>query len=186
MTGKDKNPDPPSEQSPTDTDQTHSVNLQASLELPADFLEGSLSGRLLSNSSVFVTWHFHTGRPYTVVDQLGNLATGENNNSRTRSQRYANLRLTRRFFSTEKRRLSLFVEVMNLFNDRNYKSSMVNSTTGQPGVDAYLLGELERTITGFTVRPEAVSVQAEAANSELSSDPAERLALARRIAALKG
>ncbi|HLA39833.1 MAG TPA: hypothetical protein VJ417_07545, partial [Candidatus Glassbacteria bacterium] len=67
---------------------------------------------------------------------------------------------------------------MNLFNDRNYKSSMVNSTTGQPGVDAYLLGELERTITGFTVRPEAVSVQAEAANSELSSDPAERLALA--------
>ncbi|MFH1069367.1 MAG: carboxypeptidase regulatory-like domain-containing protein [Candidatus Glassbacteria bacterium] len=178
VTGKDKNPEPPSAQSPTDDDQTHSVNLQGSLELPPGFLGDRLIGRLLANSSAFLTWHFHSGRPFTTVDQLGNLATGENNNSRTRSVRYANLRLTRRLLVGASRRLSLFVEIMNLLGDRNLKPSMINPTTGQPGVDAYLLGELERTITSFTTTPEPVPVAVEAARGELSADPAERLALA--------
>ncbi|MBW1696479.1 MAG: TonB-dependent receptor [Deltaproteobacteria bacterium] len=178
LTGRDKNPDPLSEQSPTDTDQTHTVNFQASLELPGDFRKGTLCGKLLSSTSTFLTWHFHSGRPYTVVNRLGNLATGENNNARTRSVKLANLRVSKRLPKGEKWRLSLFVEVMNLFNTENVKPSMVNPTTGQPGVDAFLLGELASQLGSFTTRPEPVSVAEEASNTELSPDPAERLALA--------
>jgi hypothetical protein len=179
LTGRDKTPDPPSEQSPMDTDQTHTINLQASLELPTDFLEGTFYGKLLSNSGTFLTWHFHSGRPYTVVNRLGILATGENNNARTSSVKIANLRVSKRLPMGEKRRLSFFLEVMNLFNTENVKSSMVNPTTGQPGVDAFLLGELANQIGSFTTRPEPVRVEDEATNAELSPLPAERLTLAR-------
>ncbi|MBW7995560.1 MAG: TonB-dependent receptor plug domain-containing protein [Candidatus Glassbacteria bacterium] len=179
ITGQDKNPEPPSQQSPTDTDQTHSLNLQARLTLPPDFLNDTWARGYLANTDAFLTWHFHSGRPYTVVDRQGALLTGENNNGRTASVRYANLRITRRFPLDEYRRLSVFLEVMNLFNDRNIRASRVNPTTGQPGVDRYLLGELERTLTSFTTTPEPVSVAIEAERAELSPDPAERLILAR-------
>ena len=178
LTGQDKNPDPPSEQSPMDTDQTHTVNLQASLELPADFLEGTLYGKLLSSTGTFLTWHFHSGRPYTLANSLGNLATGENNNARTSSVKIANLRVSKRVGLGEKKRLSFFVEVMNLFNTVNVNAPMVNPTTGQPGADAFLLGELAGRIGSFTARPEPVPVEQEALNAELSTDPAERQTLA--------
>ena len=113
-----------------------------------------------------------------MVDRQGNLLTGENNNSRTESLSYANLRLTRRIPIDNYRRLSIFLEVMNLFNRKNIRASRINPTTGQPGVDRYLLGELENTLTSFTTAPEAVTVEQEAQRSELSGDPAERLLLA--------
>ena len=113
-----------------------------------------------------------------MVNRLGNLATGENNNARTRSVKIANLRVSKRLPMGEKRRLSFFLEVMNLFNTENIKPSMVNPTTGQPGVDAFLLGELAKQIGSFTTRPEPVSVEDVATNAELSPNPAERLTLA--------
>ncbi|HUU27918.1 MAG TPA: carboxypeptidase-like regulatory domain-containing protein [archaeon] len=179
LTGQDKNPDPPSNQSPTDNDQTHTVNLQLSVELPPDFKEGSLAGKLLSGTSAFFTWHFHSGRPYTVSDRLGNLATGENNNARTHSVKLADLRVSRRFPLGKKRRLSCFVEIMNLLNTVNIKPSRVNPTTGEPGVDRFLLGELSKQLTSFTSIPESRTVEQEAEyNTELAEDPLERLQLA--------
>ncbi len=179
VTGRDKNPEPPSRKTPTDTDQTHSLNLQARLTLPADFLAGTWANRYLARTDAFLTWQFHSGRPYSVVNRQGNLLTGENNNSRTGSVSFANLRLTRRFPLSEYRRLSVFLQVMNLFNERNISSGRVNPTTGQPGVDRYLLGELENTLTSFTTPPEPVTVEHEAGRAELSTDPAERMLLAR-------
>ena len=119
-----------------------------------------------------MTWHFHSGRPYTVVNQQGTLLTGENNNSRTGSVQFANLRVTRRIPLDKYRRLSVFLQVMNLFNTRNISAGRVNLTTGQPGVDRYLLGELENTLTSFTTTPEPSSVATEAERAELSPDPA--------------
>ena len=72
------------------------------------------------------------------------------------------------------------MEIMNLFNNLNIKPSMVNPTTGEPGVDRYLLEELRRQLGSFTSKPEALTVEKEAeVRTELSPDPAERLLLAR-------
>jgi carboxypeptidase family protein len=178
ITGRDKNPEPPSQKSPTDTDQTHSLNIQARLTLPSDFMADTWVNQYLARTDAFLTWHFHSGRPYTVVNQQGNLLTGENNNSRTESVSFANLRVSRHFPLDQYRRLNVFLEVMNLFNRRNISAARVNLTTGQPGVDRYLLGELEKTLTSFTTPPEPVTVAQEAQRAELSLDPAERMALA--------
>lgn len=179
ITGRDKNPEPPSQKTPMDTDQTHSLNIQARLTLPADFLKDSWANRFLARTDAFLTWHFHSGRPFTVVNRQGNLLTGENNNSRTESVSFANLRVSRHFPLSEYRRLGVFLEVMNLFNRRNISAGRVNLTTGQPGIDRYLLGELENTLTSFTTAPEPVTVAREAERSELSPNPAERMILAR-------
>ncbi|MEA1996028.1 MAG: TonB-dependent receptor, partial [Gemmatimonadota bacterium] len=183
ITGRDKNPDPPSEQTPTNNDQTHTLNLQLSMNLPHDFRSGTLEGRILGDLGAYLTWHLHTGRPYTVVNRLGNLATDENNNARTRAIKIANLRVTKLLPLGDRlgagRRLSFFVEVMNLFNTVNIKPSMVNPTTGEPGVDRFLTGELAGQLGRFTSMPEAVTVLDEAENNmELSTDPAERFQLA--------
>ncbi len=143
LTGRDKNPLPPSGQSPTDTDQHHTLNLRLSLEVPSNLELEGLSGLLLRRLSAHLTWHYHSGRPYTVVDQQGYLATNENNNARTAGVRLANLRVTKRFGlggPERDRGLALFVEVMNLLNTVNLRPSLVNPTTGQPGVDAYPAG----------------------------------------------
>jgi len=178
ISGRDKNPDPPSEQSATDTDQTHTLNLQFSMNLPGDFREGTWSGKLLGATGAFFTWRFHSGRPYTLANSQGNLATGENNTGRTRSFQVADLRVTRSFSLSERLRLTVFAEVMNLFNRENINSLKVNPTTGQPGVDAFLLGELERRVGSFTSIPEPNTIEEEAAATEFSQDPAERLLVA--------
>jgi carboxypeptidase-like protein/outer membrane beta-barrel protein/TonB-dependent receptor-like protein len=178
ISGRDKNPDPPSEQSPTDTDQTHTFNAQISLNLPKDFREGTWAGKLLANTGTFFTWQFHSGRPYTVVNSEGNLATGENNTGRTRSFQLANLRVTRSISLREGLRLTVFAEMMNLFNRANINSSKVNPTTGQPRVDAYLMSELERQIGSFNTLPESRTVEEEAASTEFSQNPAEALLIA--------
>ena len=131
--------------------------------------------RLLANTGTFFTWQFHSGRPYTVVNSEGNLATGENNTGRTRSFQLANLRVTKNLSLNERLQLTVFAEVMNLFNRANVNSSKVNPTTGQPGVDAYLLGELESQIGSFTTMPESRTIEEEAASNEFSQDPAEDL-----------
>jgi len=179
LTGKDKNPDAPTRQTPTDNDQTHTINLQLSLDFPADFAKDRLVGLLLAETRTFLTWHFHSGRPYTVIDRQGNLATGESDNARTRAVKTANLRISRRLpVSGKRRNLIFFVEIMNLFNTLNIKPSMVNPTTGEPGIDAFLLGEMARQISGFTVKPQSRAVADEALNAELSTVAQERLALA--------
>ncbi len=178
ISGRDKTPDPPSEQSPTDTDQTHTINFQLSLNLPADFGEDTWSGKLLGGTGAFLTWQFHSGRPYTLVNSQGNLATGENNTGRTRSVQVANLRVTRSFSLSDRLQMMFFAEVMNLFNRENINSLKVNPTTGQPGVDAFLLGELERQLSSFTSIPEPNTIEQEAAGAEFSKDPAERLQVA--------
>ena len=181
VTGRDKNPDPPTLQTPIDEDQAHTLNLQSALELPADFRKDALAGKLLAGSGAAFTWHYHSGRPYTVVDRLGNIATGENNNARTRGVKVANLRLIRRLGlgnPESDRRISLFVEIKNLFNTENIKPSMINPTTGQPGVDAYLLEDLAKSLSSFTTVPVPVTVEQQAANTELSQDAEQRLALA--------
>lgn len=179
ISGRDTNPDPPSEQTPTDYDQTHTLNLQLNFEIPGDFYGDYWWGRALANSGASLNWHYHTGRPYTIVDIDGELATSENNQGRTASVQYTNLRITRRFTIAGSNRLSLFAEVMNLFNRKNINSLMVNPTTGKVGVDAYLLTELQQEIAGFTRMPESLTVQEVADQSpEFSSNPAERLIIA--------
>ena len=179
VSGRDTNPDPPSEQTPTDNDQTHTLNLQLNFEIPGDFQTDYWWGRALSNSGAYLNWHYNSGRPYTIVNIDGELATGENNRGRTASVQYTNLRITRRFSIAGNKKLSVFAEVMNLFNRKNFNSLMVNPTTGQTGVDAYLLTELQDEISGFTRMPESRTVQEEADQSmEFSDDPAERRMIA--------
>ncbi|MEA2062171.1 MAG: TonB-dependent receptor [Gemmatimonadota bacterium] len=179
ISGRDKNPDPPSVQSPTDTDQTHTLNLQLNLSLPGDFRKGTRAGKVLGNMGAFFTWSFHSGRPYTVVNAQGGLASGENNTGRTRSVQLANLRVTKMFSLGRRMQLTVFSEVKNLFNRENIIATKVNPTTGQPGVDAFLLGELDRRLGSFTSMPEPGTVQeVAAAGAEFSGDPAERLLVA--------
>jgi len=178
ISGRDKNPDPPSEQTPSDVDQTHTINVQLSLNLPGDFREDTWSGKLLANTGTFFTWQFHSGRPYTLVNSQGELATGENNTGRARSFQLARLRVTKNFPLSEGLQLMFFAEVMNLFNRENINSLKVNPTTGQPGVDAFLLGELERQIGSFTSMPEPNTIEQEAEGTRFSDDPAQRLLIA--------
>ena len=179
LTGQDRNPAPPSGQTPTDLDQTHSANFTFSLDVPRDFSSGNLAGRMLASGGAYFTWRWHSGRPYTLVNSQGYLATGENNAGRTKAFQAANLRIMKKFPLGAGRRLSIFAEIMNLFDRANVASSMVNPTTGQPGVDAYLLGELAGRINAFTTPPAGRTVAEEAsANPEFSSDPAERLLVA--------
>lgn len=180
VSGRDVNPTPPSEQTPADLDQTHSANVTFSVSVPETFSSGGMAGRLIARSSAYLTWHFHSGRPYTLVNSQGYLLTGENNGGRTRATQSANLRLSRALSLGTGRRLTVFAEIMNLFNTANVAASKVNPTTGQPGVDAYLQGELARKLNAFTTPPASRSVEAEAAaNQGFSSDPAERLLVAR-------
>lgn len=179
ITGRDRNPAPPGGQTPTDLDQTHSASLNFSLNVPGDFAPGSLAGRALSSTGAYLTWSLHSGRPYTLVNSQGYLATGENNNGRTAAFQVANLRITKRFPLAGGRRLSAFADIMNLFNRVNTASSRVNPTTGKPGVDAFLMGELAGRINSFTTPPAGRTVEGEAAaNPEFSTDPAERLLVA--------
>ncbi|MCE5272768.1 TonB-dependent receptor [bacterium] len=179
LTGRDVNPTPPSQESPTDLDQTHSANVTFSVNVPESFGGNGIAGRVLARSGAFLTWHFNSGRPYSLVNSQGYLATGENNGGRTASVQSANLRLTRSFSLGTGRRLMVFAEIMNLFNALNVAASKVNPTTGQPGVDAYLQGELAQKLNAFTMPPASRSVAAEAAaNPGFSSDPAERLTVA--------
>ena len=130
---------PPRKLTPIDYDQTHQLNLQANFNLPRFFQPGTKADYALRDISGYLTFSFATGQPYTRLGKDGRPAS-TNNNGRGPSYKDINLRINKRLpVPGERVKLTLFAEVFNLFNFKNYNIDYINPTTGSPAADAYIL-----------------------------------------------
>ncbi|MEA2062889.1 MAG: carboxypeptidase regulatory-like domain-containing protein [Gemmatimonadota bacterium] len=141
VTGKRGVQPPPRKQTPIDYDRTHQLNLMFNFRLPRLFETGSQWDKAFADVSGFATFRFATGQPYTRLAQ-GGFPSSTNNNERGACFKTLNLRLNKRLPLPGKRfKVSVFTEIYNLLDWKNYNIDRINPTTGNPGEDAFILDE---------------------------------------------
>ncbi|HOD66163.1 MAG TPA: TonB-dependent receptor [candidate division Zixibacteria bacterium] len=117
---------------PLDFDQRHTVTGVLSYRVPSDW-DGRLLGQKLPGDwGLTLVGYYGSGLPYTKTDQSGN-RVGERNAWRLPANYKVDLRFNKDFPLRAGSRLSLFVEVDNLFDRRNVVN--LYTSTGLPDND---------------------------------------------------
>ena len=150
----------------TDFDQTHKVNLAATANLPADFMDGSTWNSVLRNTDIALTVQSGSGFPFTRSSTPDALARGGGNSARYTElenasrmdwQLVAYAKVTRGF-NVGGRELAAFVDVRNLLNTRNVMD--VYSLTGSP-TD---MGDIESVAGGIVTGDQAITATPQTAD----------------------
>ena len=120
---------------PLDYDQRHTVTGVLNYQVPDDWQANLFGMKLPGAWGLTMVGYYGSGLPYTPTDQNGN-RLGERNEGRLPAVYTVDMRFHKNFMLNAKdMKLSLFVEVDNLFNKRNVID--VYSRTGLPDNDGW-------------------------------------------------
>ncbi len=127
-------PNAPVTEYPLDFDQRHTVTAVMSYRVPSEWDGRFLGQRIPGDWGVTAVGYYGSGLPYSPTDNTGN-RLGERNEARLPAHYTVDLRVNKdfRFGGGNGQRLSLFVEVDNLFDRRNVVDLYTN--TGLPDND---------------------------------------------------
>ena len=106
---------------PLDFDQRHTVTGVMSYRAPFDWNARLFGQKLPGNWGLTFVGYYGSGLPYTQVDAKGN-RLGERNEGRLPAHYSVDMRFNKDFGMRGGKRVSLFVEVDNLFDRRNVVS----------------------------------------------------------------
>ena len=135
-----ESPPPPNDLAPTDNDRAHQVSLMFNFRFPSDFQEGTTVGKVFGDFAANLNIRYASGVPYTPVDQGGNFIT-TSNSARTPDFKLADLRLSKSF-RLGGNRVTVFANIMNLFENVNYGQQAIDPTSGQVGIDKFSIEEV--------------------------------------------
>jgi len=129
----------PVKEYPLDFDQRHTITALVSVIAPRNWDVKCFGMKVPGAWSLNVVGHFGSGLPYTATDSKG-IRLGERNEARLPANNTVDMRFNKDFSVGfgHKSILSLFIEVDNLFNNRNVLNVYTN--TGRPDNDGNLLG----------------------------------------------
>lgn len=119
---------------PLDFDQRHTLTGVLSYKVPGDWDGRFLGQKLPGNWGLTLVGYYGSGLPYTQTDQSGN-RVGERNASRLPASHKVDMRFNKNFALANGSRISLFIEVDNLFDRRNIVNLYTN--TGLPDNDGF-------------------------------------------------
>ncbi len=139
---------------PLNWDIRHSFNLNLTFKIPNDeefiipFTDVAVP---FDDFSANFGYNLSSGKPYTAIDENDN--TEETNDELMPSTQTANLKLKKNFALGERSRFSIYLNIDNLFNNRNYYA--VYGKTGSP----YYSGTNLDTDNDGYVAPETIAAQ---------------------------
>lgn len=123
----------PRKEYPLEFDITHTIKLDLNLYLPPQWGPRLMGFRPLQDLSANVFYNYYSGPPYTPSDLKGN--PGELGSKRMPSVSRADMRIEKFIRLGDSFRMSLFMDMLNLFNTLNVVN--VHLATGKPDDNGY-------------------------------------------------
>ena len=121
---------------PLDFDQRHTVTAVIDFRVPQNYEAKIFGMQIPTNWGVGFVGSYGSGLPYTITDNNGN-RVGERNAGRLPSNLTVDMKLIKHYnFNENKNKLTFFLEVDNLFDERNIVNVYTN--TGRPDDDGIL------------------------------------------------
>jgi len=117
----------PSFEDPLGYDRTHTINAQTYLSLPQDFRQGTWEGKILNNVNMAVIFRLRTGSPFDLRFMGGRTTGGRSilpltNAARGATSKSFDLRVGKTFSLGQRRKISVFADITNLFYNRGFRS----------------------------------------------------------------
>jgi hypothetical protein len=149
---------PPEVLLPLDTNRRHNISVTSSLAFPADYMQGSTLGAILSDFGMFAILRVRSGLPYTAMINRGNGQIGPPsfaglggtpqsslNNTQTGWSTGFDIRFSKGFSLGKTWRLTAFVDWRNPFDITS--NTVVFLETGTTVNDRFFEAELQTALT---------------------------------------